>query len=38
VRNLFSLSDAAIDAVQPAHKNRWVVRKPETGIWSVFYI
>lgn len=38
VFDFFTISDAAIDAVQPAHRNRWVVKKPEFGIWAIFYV
>jgi hypothetical protein len=37
VRNFFTIADAAIDAVQLPHRNRWIIRKPERGIWCVFY-
>ena len=33
----FTVSDAGIDAIQPRHAYRWIVRKVEDGIWALFY-
>lgn len=34
----FTYSARNVDAVQPAHKDRWIVIKAEEGIWAIFYI